>query len=139
MGLANNGRRKGNDMSNTREATCEERVSDQLAGRVRDLQGIRDRLDVALEVDDMYAHDAALDELNTFALCVDLRTTMVVQISTGGPGDQFEIAVERGEHGWELADNEATYRFLDWFDGATRTTDNEAVMAYLENIVGYLE
>jgi len=118
-------------MSDTRNETCEGWVGRYLFGRIEDLEGLIDRING----DDVDDGDEAQEELDEFALSMELRTTMVVQISTGGPGDQFEIAVVNNGHGWELDADKATYRFLDWFDGATRTTDDPAVMAYLANMV----
>lgn len=121
------------ETQNDRKLSCEERVGPQLASRIEDLKALYTAIEAAQDSGDDNACDEVQDKLDTFALCVDIRHTMIVCISTGGPGDQFEIAVEQGPYGWNLADNEATYRFLDWFDGATRTTDNEAVMEYLRN------
>lgn len=120
-----------------RAKTCEERIDAELASRAADLKGIfaiLNSCDAGVDPDED-AEEIAREELDNFALSIDVKHTMVVQISTGGPGDQFEIAIEKGQYGWELADNAATYRFLDWFDGATRRTDDESVMAYLENLV----
>lgn len=79
--------------------------------------------------------DDALERLDEFALAIDIKTTMTVQISTGGPSDLFEIEVVKGDYGWELANTSATYHFCDWLDGATRRTDDETVMRYLNTIV----
>lgn len=123
-------------MSDTRDKTCEERVSENLASRIEGIEEIYEALNNdGGEIDgDFCDYEAAYERLQELPLGIEIKSTLVVQLSTGGPGDQFEIAVERGAHGgWVLADNEATYRFLDWFDGATRRTDNEAVMAMLSN------
>ncbi len=48
-------------------------------------------------------------------LSVMKRTTVIVQMSWGGPSDQFECVLDDEGH-----IDEVTYRFLDWFDGATR-------------------
>lgn len=124
-------------MSTTEERSksCEERIDAHLAGRIEDLVEMDKRRDVAEAAEDYDTQDEVLEELDNYALCIDVRHTMIVQLSTGGPGDQFEIEITQGDHGWELADREATYRFLDWFDGATKTTDNEAVMRYLGAMV----
>lgn len=117
------------------EQTCEDRIGAQLAGRIEDLNRMTDQISDAQAEERWDDAEEAQEELDAFPLSVDLKTTMVVQISTGGPGDQFEIEVVKGEYGWELADTHATYRFLDWFDGATRRTDDPAVLAYLESMV----
>jgi hypothetical protein len=123
-------------MTDTRNTTCEERIEAHLASHIKDIEAIYDALNNdGGEIDGEFCdYEAAYERLQEFPLAVEIKSTLVVQISTGDPGDQFEIAVERGAHGgWVLADNEATYRFLDWFDGATRRTDNEAVMAMLSH------
>ena len=119
------------------DTKCEDRIDGHLASRIGDLEQIHEAIDNDGGVIDGEIVDAdeALDRRDEYALAVDLRTIMIVQISTGGPGDQFEVEVERTEHGWELADAQATYRFLDWFDGATRYTDDADVMAYLQAMV----
>ena len=122
-------------MTDTRNTTCEERIDGELASTIADLKGFRDTMANANGQDNDDAFDEAQEEMDNYALCLDLKTTMIVQLSTGGPGDQLEIAVEKGQHGWELADDHATYRFLDWFDGATRRTDDPDIMGYLENMV----
>lgn len=125
-------------MSTTeRDLTCEDRVDAHLAGRIEQLAEILTAIDNdggEIEGDEVDGEDA-LERLDEFPLCVDLSVTMTVQISTGGPGDQLEIEIERGQYGWELADDHATYRFLDWFDGATRRTDDENIMRYLSHMV----
>jgi shikimate 5-dehydrogenase len=123
-------------MSDTRNTTCEERVAPHLASRIEDIEAIYNALNNdGGEIDGEFCdYEAAYERLQGLPLAVEIKSTLVVQISAGGPSEQFEIEVERGLHGgWVLNDNEATYRFLDWFDGATRRTDNEAIMAMLSN------
>lgn len=118
--------------------TCEDRIESHLAARIGDLTEIIEAIDNdGGEIDANLVGDSddAMEYLDNFALAIEVRTTMIVQISTGGPGDQFEIEVVKGDYGWELADSSATYRFLDWFDGATRRTDDLAVMRYLSAMV----
>jgi hypothetical protein len=124
-------------MTDTRNTSCDERIDANLASRIEDLAEITAAIDNdgGIIDGDEVDYDGALDRLDEYALCLDIKTTMTVQISTGGPGDQFEIEVIKSDCGWELADSQATYRFLDWFDGATRRTDDEAVMRYLSAMV----
>lgn len=124
-------------MNDTRNASCEKRIDANLASRIEDLAEIIAAIDNDGGVidGDKVDGDDALERLNGYALCSDIKTIMTLQISTGGPGDQFEVEVVRGDYGWELDDTSATYRFLDWFDGATRRTDNPTVMRYLTSMV----
>lgn len=124
-------------MTDTRNETCEARINSHLAGRIADLGLLTDitQSDKGVYGGEEIDGETAQDFLNEYALCLDLQVTMKVQLSTGGPGDELEIPIERSKYGWRLADDHATYRFLDWFDGATTRTDNPAIMAYLENVV----
>jgi hypothetical protein len=45
-----------------------------------------------------------------------LYTVVRVQMSTGGPGDEFEVYIDPNDG--EIV--KIIYRFLDWFDGAER-------------------
>lgn len=117
------------------QPTCEDRIEGYLAGRIEDLTEIVDIINNdGGEIDgEPYDADGAYDLLSEFPLSVGVRHTMVVQIGVGGPQDQFEIEIERGKYGWELADDKAVYRFMYWFDGAERFTRDEAVMTMLEH------
>jgi len=120
--------------------TCEDRVAGHLASRIRDLEQMQEALgeDGGVIEGEEVTSDEVLDMIEDYALAVDLRSTLIVTISTGGPGDQLEIEVINDGHGWELADTSAIYRFLDWGDGATRRTNDDAVMDYLQSMVGRL-
>jgi hypothetical protein len=125
-------------MTDTRNDTCEDRIDSYMAGRIEDLTKIIEAIDNDGGEIDGYEVDAddALERMDEFALSIDTETTMVVCIGTGGPGDQFEIKVERAQFGgYELAESSALYRFLDWGDGAVRRTSDPAVMRYLEHQV----
>jgi len=53
-------------------------------------------------------------------LSVDSKLQVRVQMSWGGPSDEYLLTVdEDGDIG------EIRYRFMDWFDGATKTLDGE--------------
>lgn len=124
-------------MTDTRNETCEARINSHLAGRIADLGLLTDIMqsDKGVYAGEEIDGETAQDYLNEYALCLDLQVTMKVQLSTGGPGDELEISIERSKYGWRLAEDYATYRFLDWGDGAAMRTDNPAIMAYLENMV----
>jgi hypothetical protein len=119
----------------TRDKKCEDRIDSHLAGRIADLAEIRARMEDAQAESRWDDADDAQAEYDEFALCMDLKVTAIIQISTGGPGDQFEVDLERGPHGWERADTHVTYRFLDWFDGATRRTDDPVVLDYVDSML----
>jgi hypothetical protein len=122
-------------MSTQAQPTCEDRIDRYLAGRIEDLTEIVDIINNdGGEIDgESYDADGAYELLSDFPLSVSIRHTMVVQIGVGGPQDQFEVEMERNSFGgWELADDKAVYRFMDWFDGAERMTRDDAVMFLLE-------
>jgi len=82
------------------DPTCEQRIYGELKNRLATIANL-----------DYSNGDSELQPL-----AVDLHHTIVIQLSTGGPGDQFECKVVKGKYGLEI--EEITYRFLDWFDGA---------------------
>lgn len=128
-------------MTEERIDTAEARIDAKLAGRIDDiteLHKIVDDDEGMIDGEEVDADDA-YDRLNSLALDVRVKHTMTVLLSTGDPGDQLEIAIEKGKYGWELADDEATYRFLDWFDGATRRTRDVDVMRFLEGLIGGMD
>lgn len=72
--------------------------------------------------------DVGYRMLDEYPLWVTVKRTMVVGLSTGGPGDQFEVDID--EHG--NMESHPIYRFLDWWDGATRQADNDVVEKFLD-------
>jgi len=113
--------------------TCQHRVEAELAGRIEQLKAMQAAIDLAEDDDD--ARDDAEQTLNEFPLHVDTKTTMVILLSTGGPGDQIEVEIEKVSNAWERADTHVTYRFMDWFDGATTRTDDEDILRYVDGII----
>jgi hypothetical protein len=83
--------------------------------------------------------ESAREALDSYGLSVDVRTTLVWQLSTGGPGDQFELEVSREGYGYSI--DAARYRFLDWFDGATAELEPEqrATVERAAELLGILE
>ncbi|KKL80996.1 hypothetical protein LCGC14_1999180 [marine sediment metagenome] len=78
----------------------------------REISSREDLTEHILEVtDDAYADETWMEA----PLSVEKRTTIIVQMSWGGPSDQFECVLDDEGH-----IDQVTYRFLDWFDGATR-------------------
>jgi len=120
--------------------TCDDRIEGHLRSRIEDLAHMHAVINQdggVIDGEDVTSDDA-LDRIAEYALGIETHTTMVVLLSTGGPGDQLEVEIERGTYGWELAETSAAYRFSDWFDGATIRTADRDVMEYLENMVQYL-
>mgnify|MGYP005819151861 CR=1 FL=1 len=103
----------------TTQKTCEERIGERLESRLDNLREIVERID---EEDSHEQEDEAREELYQYPLSVETRTTKIILLSWGGPSDQLEYDLdEDGMIG------EIRYRFMDWFDGASRvlTGDDE--------------
>lgn len=100
-------------MTDTRQPTCEERIDDNLAGRLADFAKIMDQADDGRE--DAYER---WDEL---PLSIDTKLEVTVLLSWGGPQDEFVLSVNPEDR----SIGAIRYRFLDWFDGATRTLEGE--------------
>lgn len=94
-------------MSAERQATCAERLPEHLAGRLDDLRAILAR-------EDTDEGDDELPPLNEYGLGSEVRYSIRVELSTGGPADYVTADVAHGE---VLS---ATYHFADWFDHAER-------------------
>ena len=126
------------------DKTCEERINDELEHeiqRIREALGHAEQVyDLACQkcghkwqTEDEYEACPGCgngDEIDVEENCdaesrdsywqgilsIDTQLMFRVQLSTGGPGDQFEIYVDPQDHEISHID----YRFLDWFDGAER-------------------
>lgn len=122
-------------MTDTKPLTCQNLVERQLTGRIEQLAEMYETLEAAHTSGDDDALDAAQEAINNFPLCVTAKTTLVIQISTGGPGDEIEVEIEKVSHSWERADTHVTYRYLDWFDGAETRTADETILAYVDGII----
>lgn len=83
--------------------------------------------------------ESAREALDSYGLSLEVRTTLVWQLSTGGPGDQFELEVSRDQYAYSV--DTARYRFLDWFDGAAQELepDQRAIVERAAELLGILE
>lgn len=98
-----------------REQSCEERISSHLAGRLDDFRQFSRRGESAVDAEDWDSADEISEEQWSYPLGVSVQRVVRVDLSTGGPGDWFEIVVD--DDG--LAER-ITYHFNDWFDHAER-------------------
>ena len=134
----------------TQEKTCEERIANQLAGRVEDLELLtdcpseEDRAEwvvkfnaswgLALAPDDSEGtiSEAQYQAAAEWPLEIDAGFGRPVKIllSTGGPADWFEIAVD--DDGEPLRGD---YVFQDWCDGARLPLDKDT-LAMLDQLYG---
>jgi len=115
----------------TKEATCSERISSQLASEEENLKEIYARLDSG---DDSIL-DEAQSELYDYALGIDERQETVITLSWGGPASYLEIT-HRGTEIYTV-----TYRFSDWFDTATKevTDEDSALYRYAQEMINVQE
>lgn len=119
-------------MPDDRNESCDARISSHLEGREEQLSSLFDRLDADGDDED------AQDELYELPLAVETKTILVVQLSTGGPGDWIEAEIDRAAGWWEVQN--VTYHFNDWFDHAERPVrDGSPLWRYAELMAGGLE
>lgn len=78
--------------------------------------------------------EQAEERLNQLPLSVSVKRVMTVQLSWGGPSDEFEVEIDDGE----LQSN-PVYIFKDWFDGARRETNDASVERFLEGFAQGME
>jgi len=115
----------------TKEATCAERISSQLASEEEALKEIYTRLDSGDDSD----LEEAQDELNEYALGIAEHQETVITLSWGGPASYLEVC-HRGTDIYRI-----TYRFSDWFDTATEqvTDEDSALYRYAQEIINVQE
>jgi len=92
---------------NNRQKSCEERIDDELKGRLEDLKRV------------LSAEDP-IEELNELALALSKTEVYKLELSWGGPQDYFEFFYDPES---KLLIH-VVYHFLDWYDGAKRAITN---------------
>ena len=134
----------------SQDPTCEQRIDEHLQDRLDDLKALRSIAqgmrstpaemvaraeDLGLEPNLPWneAEEAAQELLDNYPLWIgansyeqDDELCLLVQLSTGGPGDEFRL--------YPSADRSRVarivYRFIDWWDSAERTlTDPDDIEA----------
>jgi hypothetical protein len=100
---------------------CDFDEDDHAEEYLRLLQLARDFESVGGDLDDL--SEDSIDEQvsvlrNDYGLSLDTKLVCTWQLSTGGPGDQFELTIDASEPHRPAIDS-ITYRFMDWFDGAS--------------------
>lgn len=116
----------------TAPKTCRELVADRMADRANHLRLLYDLADHAA---DETTEEEAHEELDNFALDVEVRTSLKILLMTGGPADWLEVPIQRAHYGWEIAGT-VTYHYADWFDHAETAVDEDsALYRFAENAV----
>lgn len=94
-----------------RNKSCEERIGDQLASTMKSITDLLSRE----ASDDDEVREEAIEEWSNDVLSVEVKKTVRVLMSTGGPADWFECEIDD-----ENAITAITYVFEDWYDHAER-------------------
>jgi len=119
-------------MNETKEATCAQRIADQLAGEELNLKEIYAVLD---STNDGAELDEAQESLYNYALGMNTIKETTITLSWGGPASYLEILHDGAEI------TQLTYRFSDWFDTATeQITDKESnLYRYAQEMINIQE
>jgi hypothetical protein len=119
-------------MNETKEATCAQRIADQLAGEELNLKEIYAVLD---STNDGSEIDEAQESLYNYALGMNTIKETTITLSWGGPASYLEILHDGAEI------TQLTYRFSDWFDTATeQITDKESnLYRYAQEMINIQE
>jgi len=140
------------------EPTCDERIDEQLADRNRSIDTLIDYVSgvdatdaddlspedlktlqdhgVEPDADGWIAGDDVQRALDEWPADIDTKTirTVTILLSGGGPQDQFELDYD--EDGDLIV---GRYRFLDWYDGATRRLSSDRAQLVADTFGVYLE
>ena len=126
-------------MEATKEKTCAERISAQLASEEENLKAIFSVLDGNYngesEASESQQIDEAYEELYNYALGMNTIKETTITLSWGGPASYLHIL----HNGAEIT--ELKYRFSDWFDTATQViTDKESPLyRYAQEMINIQE
>jgi hypothetical protein len=119
-------------MNETKEATCAQRIADQLASEEQNLKEIYAVLD---STNDGAEIDEAQENLYNYALGMNTIKETTITLSWGGPASYLEILHDGADI------TRLTYRFSDWFDTATEiiTDDESNLYRYAQEMINIQE
>ncbi len=126
-------------MNETKEATCAQRIANQLASEERNIGDIYKVLDGESEpigeASETQTIDEAYSDLYNYALGINTIKETTITLSWGGPASYLEILHDGAEI------TKLTYRFSDWFDTATeQITDKESnLYRYAQEMINIQE
>lgn len=143
----------------SRQESCEERIGKRLEGRLETMKGLRDAQGVyddetlsqlspegreaiqdhtgqdTSDMDPDDVRETAQTAAWEWPLAVTTLRVVRIDLSTGGPGDWFEVFVDENNDVTSIV-----YHFNDWFDHAERTLDGDDFNAAHDFLVSnYLE
>jgi hypothetical protein len=114
----------------TSDKKCSEVIKDRLESR----QQLLSELYHALEQDEKYEDQDALDYLYDFALGISKHTIVRIDLSTGGPADWLEVIVLSDYKSHTI--DEVQYHVSDWFDHASLVVEQDSPLyRYAEETV----
>jgi hypothetical protein len=126
------------------ELSCADRVESALSSRLASLVEWEAEYGRAEEAGDDERMDEVLEAVREWPLCIERKATFWlsgdeadfhrwrVQLSTGGPGDWFDIDVDASS-GRVVG---AEYVFQDWFDSATADSLDPADLEWFATTLG---
>jgi hypothetical protein len=123
----------------TKEATCAERIADQLAGEEENLKAIYSVIDgnyeEQSEESETQQMDNAYNALYEYALGSSTIKETTITLSWGGPASYLEILHDGAEI------TQLTYRFSDWFDTSTQkiTDEDSSLYRYAQEMINIQE
>jgi len=118
-------------MNEIKEATCSERIAEQLASEEENLKAIYSNIDGTGEV---VEYENAYEELYDYAIGSDTRQETILTLSWGAPASYLEIT-HRGAEIYKVV-----YRFSDWFDTATQEVEEESnLYRYAQEMINIQE
>lgn len=102
------------------DQTCEDRIDEQLNGRVSDIGATLRKIDKLQNKNKWNKAEEVEQTLWELPLDVETTKVMTVLLSTGGPHDEIRFYLD--------SDNEVTrieYVYKDWFDVAYRNVTGD--------------
>jgi hypothetical protein len=131
--------KEGQEMNDTKEKTCADRIAEQLASEERNLSDIYAVLDGEIKPTEDQSETQTIDEaysdLYNYALGINTIKETTITLSWGGPASYLEVLHDGAEI------TRLTYRFSDWFDTATEEiTDKESnLYRYAQEMINIQE
>ncbi|WP_068017273.1 hypothetical protein [Rhodoplanes sp. Z2-YC6860] len=116
---------------------CEQRVDQQLEGRLNDLRTLWNDYNNGTsdpDLGELYEYGLSFDYVAPDTFDDQREGYFRYQISWGGPSDEFRFFVNP-----DLSCHRVEYWFLDWFDGAHRICAGDDLSLLLELWVWFRE
>lgn len=108
--------------------TCEDRIGSHMDSREDQIAEIIHRMSDG--------DDDAFNEYNEIVLGISEKMVIRIELSTGGPADWIEVAIDSGPRPLDYQIIYMKYHFADWFDHAEREIEEDSYLwRYAEEIV----